>query len=73
MPIAERTAQVIWDGSLAGGRGTVEWGSGAVTGLPVTWAARTETRRENGPRGMVAATNATCFTLIAYDSSSASQ
>jgi hypothetical protein len=29
MPIAERTAEVIWDGSLARGRGTVESGSGA--------------------------------------------
>ena len=43
MPIAERTAEVIWDGSLAGGHGHSESGSGALTGLPVTWAARTET------------------------------
>jgi lipoyl-dependent peroxiredoxin len=64
MPIAERTAQVIWDGSLAGGRGTVESGSGALTGLPVTWAARTETPEgKTSPEELVAAAHATCFTM----------
>jgi osmotically inducible protein OsmC len=64
MPIAERTAQVIWDGSLAGGRGTVESGSGALSGLPVTWAARTETPEgETSPEELVAAAHATCFTM----------
>ena len=42
MPIAERTASVVWQGSLARGGGTLESGSGALRGLPVTWAARTE-------------------------------
>jgi osmotically inducible protein OsmC len=64
MPIAERTAQVIWDGSLAGGRGTVESGSGALAGLPVTWAARTETPEgKTSPEELVAAAHATCFTM----------
>jgi osmotically inducible protein OsmC len=64
MPIAERTAQVIWDGSLAGGRGTVESGSGALSGLPVTWAARTETPEgKTSPEELVAAAHATCFTM----------
>ncbi len=36
--IAERSAQAIWTGRLAGGKGTVTSGSGALQGLPVTWA-----------------------------------
>jgi osmotically inducible protein OsmC len=64
VPIAERTAEVIWDGSLARGRGTVESGSGALTGLPVTWAARTETPEgKTSPEELVAAAHATCFTM----------
>jgi osmotically inducible protein OsmC len=64
MPIAERTAQVTWDGSLAAGRGTVESGSGALSGLPVTWAARTETPEgKTSPEELVAAAHATCFTM----------
>jgi X-X-X-Leu-X-X-Gly heptad repeat protein len=40
--IAERTAQTIWTGRLASGSGTVTSGSGALDGLPVTWASRIE-------------------------------
>jgi hypothetical protein len=41
---------------FAGGRGTVESGSGALTGLPVTWAARTETPEgKTSPEELVAA------------------
>lgn len=39
--IAQRTARTIWEGRLAAGRGTVTSGSGALSALPVTWAART--------------------------------
>lgn len=53
MPVALRTAEVILDGSLVHGRGTVESGSGALTDLPVTWAARTEAPgRKDEPRGV---------------------
>lgn len=38
---AQRTARTIWEGRLAAGRGTVTSGSGALSALPVTWAART--------------------------------
>ena len=36
MPLAERTAEVVWDGSLARGSGALSSGSGALGGLPVT-------------------------------------
>jgi osmotically inducible protein OsmC len=53
MPVALPTAEAIWDGSLVHGRGTVESGSGALTDLPVTWAARTEAPgRKDEPRGV---------------------
>lgn len=64
MPIAERTASVIWDGSLARGSGTLESGSGALTGLPVTWAARTEAPGgKTSPEELIAGAHATCFTM----------
>jgi lipoyl-dependent peroxiredoxin len=41
MSMAQRKAEVVWEGSLAGGSGALSNGSGALS-LPVTWAARTE-------------------------------
>jgi lipoyl-dependent peroxiredoxin len=63
MPIAVRQAQVVWDGTLARGTGSVSSGSGALD-LPVTWAARTE--RPDGktsPEELIAAAHATCFAM----------
>ena len=37
MSIALRTAEVVWDGTLAGGTGALSSASGALK-LPVTWA-----------------------------------
>ena len=34
MAIAERTAETIWEGSLAGGDGAIAGESGALDGLP---------------------------------------
>lgn len=64
MPIAERTANVVWDGSLARGAGTLDSGSGALAQLPVTWAARTEAPEgKTSPEELIAAAHATCFTM----------
>ncbi len=64
MPIAERTASVVWDGSLARGSGTLDSGSGALAGLPVTWAARTEAPGgKTSPEELIAGAHATCFTM----------
>ena len=42
MSIAERSAGTSWEGPLASGTGRLDSGSGVLTGLDVTWAARTE-------------------------------
>jgi osmotically inducible protein OsmC len=64
MAIAERTAQVIWEGSLARGGGTLSSGSHAFDRLPVTWAARTETPEgKTSPEELIAAAHSTCFTM----------
>jgi lipoyl-dependent peroxiredoxin len=63
MTIARRQAQVVWEGTLAGGAGTAASGSGAFE-LPVTWAARTE--RPDGktsPEELIAAAHASCFAM----------
>jgi osmotically inducible protein OsmC len=64
MPIARREAEIVWDGPLASGAGTLTSGSGALSGLPVTWASRTE--RADGktsPEELIAAAHASCFAM----------
>jgi lipoyl-dependent peroxiredoxin len=64
MPIARREAEVVWDGPLASGAGTLTSGSGALSELPVTWASRTE--RADGktsPEELIAAAHASCFAM----------
>lgn len=64
MAIAERSAQTIWEGRLASGKGNITSGSGALGTLPVTWAARTE--QSNGmtsPEELAAAAHASCFSM----------
>ncbi|MGP1673650.1 MAG: OsmC family peroxiredoxin [Candidatus Limnocylindrales bacterium] len=62
--IAERTARTTWTGGLAAGIGTVTSGSGALTRLPVTWAARTEQPGgKTSPEELAAAAHASCFSM----------
>lgn len=64
MAIAQRTAETIWEGTLASGRGSVHPGSGAFSALPVTWAARIE--RPDGltsPEELAAAAHSSCFAM----------
>lgn len=64
MAIAERTAHVSWEGSLARGGGTLDSGSGAFSRLPTTWAARTEAPEgKTSPEELIAAAHASCFTM----------
>jgi lipoyl-dependent peroxiredoxin len=63
MPIALRQAEVVWDGTLAGGAGMLSSGSGAFE-LPVTWASRTEQpERKTSPEELIAAAHASCFPM----------
>ena len=63
MAIAQRTAGVVWEGTLPRGVGTLSTSSGALA-LPVTWASRTE--RPDGktsPEELIAAAHASCFAM----------
>lgn len=63
MTTATRHAQVVWEGALATGAGTVTSGSGALE-LPVTWAARTEQPDgKTSPEELIAAAHASCFAM----------
>jgi lipoyl-dependent peroxiredoxin len=61
----ERRAEVVWEGGLARGNGTVTAvSSGAVSELPVTWASRVE--RADGrtsPEELLAEAHATCYAM----------
>jgi lipoyl-dependent peroxiredoxin len=63
---ATRTAEVVWEGSLEEGGGTIETvGSGVLGDLPVTWKARTD--EESGgmtsPEELIAAAHASCISM----------
>jgi osmotically inducible protein OsmC len=64
MPIATRQAEIVWEGPLASGTGTLSSGTRALGELPVTWASRTE--RPDGktsPEELIAAAHASCFAM----------
>src|SRR3954452_9436583 len=64
MPVAVRNAEIVWDGALARGAGTLTSGSGALDELPVTWASRAE--RPDGktsPEELIAAAHASCYAM----------
>lgn len=64
MTIATRTAQTDWHGPLADGEGKVQAGSGALDGLDVTWAARTEQPGgKTSPEELAAAAHSSCFAM----------
>ncbi len=63
--MAERRAAVTWEGNLLQGHGTItDTGSGALTDLPITWAARTESSDgKTSPEELLAAAQAACFAM----------
>jgi osmotically inducible protein OsmC len=64
MAVAHREAEVVWEGTLARGTGSLTSGSGALDGLPVTWAARIEAPDgKTSPEELVAAAHASCFAM----------
>jgi osmotically inducible protein OsmC len=63
---AERTAHVTWSGSLLDGSGRIDSvGSGAIGGLEVTWASRSEPEESGrtSPEELIAAAHAACFCM----------
>ena len=64
MAEAERRADVVWEGTLAEGAGTVTFASGAIPALPVTWTSRTErSEGKTSPEELVAGAHASCFCM----------
>jgi osmotically inducible protein OsmC len=63
--VAERRAEVVWEGDLMSGSGTiVSTGSGAFGDLGVTWKARTEDSGGlTSPEELLAAAEASCFSM----------
>lgn len=65
MPLAQRRAEVVWNGNLTQGSGTVTAGSGAFQSLPVTFAARTETSDgKTSPEELIASAHAICYAMV---------
>ncbi len=60
-----RSAEVTWSGNLANGSGTLDYvSSGAISRLPVSWAARTEAHDgKTSPEEFLAAAHASCFSM----------
>src|SRR3712207_6165982 len=62
--VAERRAEIVWEGDLPRGGGKFTVGSGAMEEMPVTWASRTE--RSDGktsPEELIAAAHGACFAM----------
>jgi osmotically inducible protein OsmC len=61
----ERRADVVWQGDLLHGSGTIERvGSGALPALDVTWASRAEEPSgRTSPEELIAAAWASCFSM----------
>jgi osmotically inducible protein OsmC len=63
---AQRRAEVTWRGDLMSGDGRIESvGSGAIGGLDVTWASRSEeeTGGKTSPEELLAAAHAACLSM----------
>lgn len=66
MAVAERKAEVIWNGTLTRGTGQIEFVSSHAVqaGLPITWASRTERgQSQTSPEELIAAAHAGCYAM----------
>jgi len=64
MANVERTAQVVWSGTIARGTGMASGGSGALQDLPITLASRFgDPEGKTSPEELIAAAHAGCFTM----------
>lgn len=65
MAMAERKAEVTWNGTLQNGNGELTLdSSGALKNAPVTWASRTENPEgKTSPEELLAAAHATCYAM----------
>jgi osmotically inducible protein OsmC len=62
--IAQRKADVVWEGDLQKGHGVVTLNSLAVPDFPVTWVARVEDPGgKTSPEELLAAAHGSCFSM----------
>jgi lipoyl-dependent peroxiredoxin len=62
MPLRE--AEILWEGALSRGTGTLSSTGGALDQLAVTWAARMgEPDGNTSPEELIAAAHASCFAM----------
>src|SRR5207244_12658074 len=59
----ERKASALWNGGLKDGKGTVSTASGALRGIPYTFAMRFGDAPGTNPEELVAAAHAGCFSM----------
>jgi osmotically inducible protein OsmC len=63
MPRIERSAKVVWDGSVSRGSGSISGDTGAFSELPYTLASRIGAPEgKTSPEELLAAAHAACFT-----------
>ncbi len=60
MPI--RSGEAVWKGNLAGGKGTMKFGSGAFEG-PYSFSSRFEEGKGSNPEELIGAAHAGCFSM----------
>ncbi len=64
MPRIERTADVVWEGNVARGSGSIAGGSGAFTDLPFSLPSRIGSPDgKTSPEELLAAAHAGCLTM----------
>jgi osmotically inducible protein OsmC len=65
MPLAERRSEVVWEGNLVQGHGTVGVIAAGQPPIPVSWKARTETLIEGStsPEMLLAGAQAACYAM----------
>ena len=64
MPRVQRDADVVWEGNVARGNGTIEGGTGALQGLPMSLPTRVgDPEGKTSPEELVAAAHAGCFAM----------
>jgi osmotically inducible protein OsmC len=64
MPRIERTADVVWEGNVARGSGTITAGTGAFSALPFSLPTRIgNAEGKTSPEELLAAAHAGCLTM----------
>jgi osmotically inducible protein OsmC len=64
MPRIERSAEIVWEGNLARGAGTISGATGAFTGLPYSLPTRIGAAEgKTSPEELLAAAHGGCLTM----------